>query len=47
MLSRIAAGNPPDTITLWDAPSQYGALGALTPIYELMGQAELANPDSL
>ena len=46
MLSRIAAGNPPDTITLWDAPSQYGALGALTPIDELMGQAELATPDS-
>ena len=46
MLSRIAAGNPPDTITLWDAPSQYGALGALTAIDELMAQATDATPDA-
>lgn len=46
MLSRIAAGNPPDTITLWDAPSQYGALGALTAIDEFMAQAAYATPDA-
>lgn len=46
MLSRIAAGNPPDTITLWDAPSQYGALGALTAIDDLMAQATDATPDA-
>ena len=46
MLSRIAAGNPPDTITLFDPPSQYGALGALTAIDELMAQATDATPDA-
>jgi ABC-type glycerol-3-phosphate transport system substrate-binding protein len=46
MLSRIAAGNPPDTITLFDAPSQYGALGALTAVDEMMATAELAKPDA-
>lgn len=46
MLSRIAAGNPPDTVTLWDSPSQYGALGALAAIDDLMVQAEFATPDA-
>ncbi len=46
MLSRIAAGNPPDTITLFDPPSQYGALGALTPIDDLMASAQLAKADA-
>ncbi|HRA66975.1 MAG TPA: twin-arginine translocation signal domain-containing protein, partial [Caldilinea sp.] len=46
MLSRIAAGNPPDTVTLFDSPAQYGALGALTAIDDLMGGAQLAKPDA-
>lgn len=46
MLSRIAAGNPPDTITLFDSPAQFGALGALTAIDDLMGGAQLAKPDA-
>jgi multiple sugar transport system substrate-binding protein len=46
LLSRIAAGNSPDTITLFDPPSQYGALGALTAIDDLMTNAEIAKPDA-
>jgi ABC-type glycerol-3-phosphate transport system substrate-binding protein len=46
MLSRIAAGNPPDSITLFEPPSQYGALGALDPIDEMMATAEIAKPDA-
>lgn len=46
MLSRIAAGNPPDTITLFDAPSQYGALGALAEIDEMMATAEMATANA-
>jgi len=46
MLSRIAAGNPPDTITLFDSPAQFGALGALAAIDDLMSGAQMARPDA-
>jgi multiple sugar transport system substrate-binding protein len=46
LLSRIAAGNSPDTITLWEPPSQYGALGALTALDDLMAKATIAKPDA-
>lgn len=46
LLSRIAAGNPPDTVTLFDPPSQYGALGALTAIDDLMTGAAVAKADA-
>lgn len=46
MLSRIAAGNSPDTITLFEPPSQYGSLGALTALDDLMANAEIAKPDA-
>lgn len=46
LLSRIAAGNSPDTVTLFDPPSQYGALGALTAIDSLMSTASIAKPDA-
>lgn len=46
MLSRIAAGNPPDSITLFEPPSQYGALGALAGIDEMMATAEVAKADA-
>jgi ABC-type glycerol-3-phosphate transport system substrate-binding protein len=42
LLARIAAGNPPDTITLWDPPSSYGSRGALAGIDDLMANAATA-----
>jgi ABC-type glycerol-3-phosphate transport system substrate-binding protein len=42
LLARIAAGNPPDTCTLWDPPSGYGSRGALADIDELMVNAAVA-----
>lgn len=42
LLARIAAGNPPDTITLWDPPSGYGSRGALAEIDDLMSIATTA-----
>jgi ABC-type glycerol-3-phosphate transport system substrate-binding protein len=44
LLSRIAGGNPPDTVTLFGPPSQYGALGSLEAIDDLMAKATLAKP---
>ncbi|MEM7029743.1 MAG: substrate-binding domain-containing protein [Chloroflexota bacterium] len=46
LLSRIAAGNPPDSITLWSPPSQFGARGSLAEIDEFMESAEYAKPDA-
>ncbi len=44
LLSRIAAGNPPDTATLWSPPVQYAARGSLLAIDEYMAQAKWARP---
>ncbi len=46
LLSRIAAGNPPETVTIFDPPSQYGALGSLVAIDDLMAAAETATSDA-
>jgi ABC-type glycerol-3-phosphate transport system substrate-binding protein len=46
LLARIAAGNPPDTCTLWDPPSGYGARGALDTIDDLMAGAATAKADA-
>lgn len=46
LLARIAAGNPPDSITLWTAPSQFGARGALRDIDDMMAVAQYAKPDA-
>ena len=46
LLARIAAGNPPDTITLWTPPSQFGAQGALAAIDDYMANAKWAKPDA-
>ncbi len=46
LLARIAAGNPPDTITLWTPPSQFGAQGALATIDDYMSNAKWAKPDA-
>lgn len=46
LLSRIAGGNPPDTVTLFGPPSQYGALGSLEAIDDLMATATLAKPNA-
>lgn len=44
LMARIAAGNPPESITLWSPPSQFGARGALMAIDDLMAGAEKARP---
>ncbi len=46
LMARIAAGNPPESITLWSPPSQFGARGALLAIDDLMASAELAKTGS-
>ena len=46
LLARIAAGNPPDTITLWSPPSEFGARGSLEAIDDLMANADTATPDA-
>jgi multiple sugar transport system substrate-binding protein len=46
LLARIAAGNPPDTATLWTPPSEFGARGALMEIDDLMASASLASTGS-
>jgi len=46
LLARIAAGNPPDTATLWSPPSQFGARGSLTAIDDMMGGARWAKPEA-
>ena len=46
LLSRIAGGNPPDSVTLFSPPSQFGALGSLEPIDDLMATASVARPDA-
>lgn len=44
LMARIAAGNPPESITLWSPPSQFGARGALLGLDDLMASAEKARP---
>ena len=46
LLARIAAGNPPDSITLWSPPSQFGAQGALMAIDSYMESAKVAKKDA-
>jgi multiple sugar transport system substrate-binding protein len=46
LLARIAAGNPPDSITLWTPPSQFGAQGALLAIDDLMAGGTKAHKDA-
>ena len=46
LLARIAAGNPPDTITLWSPPSEFGARGSLEPIDDFMANAATATADA-
>jgi multiple sugar transport system substrate-binding protein len=46
LMARIAAGNPPEAITLWSPPSQFGARGALAAIDEMMASADVAKPDA-
>ena len=46
LLARIAAGNPPETATLWSPPSQFGARGSLTAIDELMTDAKWAKAEA-
>lgn len=46
LLARIAAGNPPDSATLWSPPSQFGIRGALTAIDTMMAGADTATPDA-
>jgi multiple sugar transport system substrate-binding protein len=44
LLARIAAGNPPDTCTLWDPPTGMGSRGALATIDNFMNTAKYASP---
>lgn len=46
LLTRIAAGTPPDTITLWSPPSQFGARGSLMAIDEYIASAKWAKADA-
>jgi multiple sugar transport system substrate-binding protein len=40
LLSRIAAGNPPDATVLWTSPSAFAVRGALAPLDELMASSK-------
>ncbi len=44
LLSRIAAGNPPDVATLWTPPVQFAAHGSLLAIDDQMANAKWARP---
>jgi multiple sugar transport system substrate-binding protein len=46
LLSRIAAGNPPDSVTIWTAPSEFGAQGALLELDDFMASASTATADA-
>jgi len=46
LLARIASGNPPDTITLWSPPSQFGSRGALEPLDGMMEKAKIAKKNA-
>ncbi len=46
LLARIAAGNPPDTATLWSTPVQYAARGSLLAMDDFMAQAKWARQGS-
>jgi multiple sugar transport system substrate-binding protein len=46
LLTRIAAGSAPDSITLWSPPSQFGARGSLLSIDDFMANAKIATPDA-
>lgn len=41
-LARVAAGNPPDTSIIWDAPASLAVRGALEPLDELMAISEFS-----
>ncbi|HMN27890.1 MAG TPA: extracellular solute-binding protein, partial [Caldilineaceae bacterium] len=44
--ARIAAGNPPETATIWTPPSQFGARGSLTPVDDFFADAKWGKPES-
>jgi multiple sugar transport system substrate-binding protein len=46
LLARIAAGNPPDSVTIWSPPVQFAVRGALEAIDDFMADAQLATPDA-
>ena len=46
LLARIAAGNPPETATIWTPPSQFGARGSLTPVDDFFADAKWGKPES-
>ena len=41
-LARVAAGNPPDTSIIWDAPASLAVRGALEPLDDLMAVSEFS-----
>jgi multiple sugar transport system substrate-binding protein len=40
LLSRIAAGAPPDVAIVWETPVSYGVRGALTPLDDMMRRSQ-------
>ncbi len=46
LLARIAAGNPPDTTTIYSTPAELAARGALVPIDDMMATAKVAKKDA-
>jgi multiple sugar transport system substrate-binding protein len=46
MLSRIAGGNPPDVVTLYEPPVEYAVQGSLLEIDQYMQSATTARPDA-
>lgn len=46
LLARVAAGNPPDTSTIYSTPAELAAQGSLMAIDEFMATAKLATKDA-
>ncbi len=46
LLARVAAGNPPDTTILWDAPVSLAVRGALEPLDDLMQASKYSQADA-
>jgi ABC-type glycerol-3-phosphate transport system substrate-binding protein len=46
LLTRIAAGTPPNTATIWSPPVEFAAQGSLMSIDEYMSGAQWATPDA-
>jgi multiple sugar transport system substrate-binding protein len=46
LLTRIAAGTPPNTATIWSPPVEFAAQGSLMAIDEYMADAQWATPDA-